>query len=244
MLRAIRFDPLPTGRQRQSGNEYAVWDLQKPPARQEISITARIELIRADLATARGRSPTPAGPATARWLQPERFLESDHLTVQAAAEGLIGPDALATVRAIHDFVLETLEPAPHDPADRGALWSLHHRRGDCSEYSDLFVALCRARRIPAFTCEGFVTTAVADGDTARHQWAEAFIAGVGWTPFDPFHVARGSAQFDELQPTRIRTSIRRNDPNLEGFHQYHFRYWGDPVEVTESFTAREWQEPR
>ena len=51
---------------------------------------------------------------------------------------------------------------------------------DCRLGSALFVALCRARGIPARTCSGFTLYSIP----FYHYWAEAWIGGVGWFPVD------------------------------------------------------------
>ena len=40
--------------------------------------------------------------------------------------------------------------------DRGALYALKTKEGDCTEFMHLFVALCRANKIPARCIGGYV----------------------------------------------------------------------------------------
>jgi hypothetical protein len=60
-------------------------------------------------------------------------------------------------------------------------WVLDHGWFDCQLGSALFVSMCRACGIPARILSGHVMYRLAPG---FHYWAEAWIEGRGWTPFD------------------------------------------------------------
>jgi hypothetical protein len=60
-------------------------------------------------------------------------------------------------------------------------WTLDTGWYDCQTAAALFVALCRARGIPARIIGGYLIFRVAP---MKHYWAEAWIEGQGWTPFD------------------------------------------------------------
>jgi hypothetical protein len=59
--------------------------------------------------------------------------------------------------------------------------------GSCSEYSFVYIALCRAAGLPA----RYVGSVVIRGDDAStdnglfHRWPEVFLPGYGWVPVDP-----------------------------------------------------------
>ncbi len=60
--------------------------------------------------------------------------------------------------------------------------------GSCSEYTFVFIAMCRAAGIPA----RYVGSLVVRGDNAStdevfHRWAEVYLPGYGWMPFDVQH---------------------------------------------------------
>lgn len=65
---------------------------------------------------------------------------------------------------------------------RGASEMYREHRGDCGQFSCLFVALCRARGIPARKVVG---TLLRPGLNHGHAWAEFWVDGVGWIPVDP-----------------------------------------------------------
>jgi hypothetical protein len=66
---------------------------------------------------------------------------------------------------------------------------LERRRGDCSEYSKLTIALLRAKGIPARMRVGFLADA---GELVAHAWVE-FHDGTGWREIDP---TEGTASAD------------------------------------------------
>jgi transglutaminase-like putative cysteine protease len=58
--------------------------------------------------------------------------------------------------------------------------------GSCSEYSFVFISMCRASGIPA----RYVGSVVVRGDAASmdnvfHRWVEVYLPGYGWIPVDP-----------------------------------------------------------
>lgn len=118
------------------------------------------------------------------WLSPERFIESDDALVREAAKGLRRDSQEATVRAIYEWVRDHLTYAGYLADDLGARYALENRRGDCTEYADLVVALARANGIPARMVGGYVLTQdAAPRPQDYHNWAEVFL-GDGWRVVD------------------------------------------------------------
>ena len=77
------------------------------------------------------------------------------------------------------------------PADRDFVswFLLDERRGSCTSFAAAMVVLSRACGLPARYCEGFRARPGADGTAIltgadAHAWAEVFLPGLGWTPFD------------------------------------------------------------
>ncbi len=69
--------------------------------------------------------------------------------------------------------------------------------GSCSEYTFVFIAMCRAAGIPT----RYVGSLVVRGDNAStddvfHRWAENYLPGYGWVPAD---VSRGDKPTNEKQ---------------------------------------------
>lgn len=121
---------------------------------------------------------TPLVQDARDWLGPERYIESDADEIASQARALKSGSEGETVRNIHDFVASSLEYAGYLPEDFGALYALRKRRGDCTEYAGLVVALCRASGIPARMVEGYVTErSFAPRPMDFHDWAEVLVDG-------------------------------------------------------------------
>jgi len=66
---------------------------------------------------------------------------------------------------------------------------LRRGSGSCSEFSFVYIALCRAAGLPA----RYVGSVVIRGDDAStdngifHRWPEVYLPGYGWVPIDPSH---------------------------------------------------------
>ena len=89
-------------------------------------------------------------------IQPEDLVQSDSPEIvskaQSITQGIM--DIHDQVSKIYGFVTSHVRYS-HEEQERGALWALTNGTGDCSEYSYLFVALCRAAGIPARLNVGF-----------------------------------------------------------------------------------------
>lgn len=118
--------------------------------------------------------------------QPENLVESNHPLIISTAENIVGNETnpYKMVSKIYSFVTETLNYKTQ-PQEQGALWALQHKEGDCSEFSYLFVALCRAAGIPAKINTGFAFQGDVKILDAAHMWAEYYIENYGWIPVDP-----------------------------------------------------------
>jgi hypothetical protein len=57
--------------------------------------------------------------------------------------------------------------------------------GSCSEYTFVFISMCRAAGIPArYTGALVIRGDDASTDEVFHRWAEVYLPGYGWVPFD------------------------------------------------------------
>jgi len=101
---------------------------------------------------------------------------------------------------------------------RGAKIALKKLYGDSGQYSDLFVALCRASKIPARMVAGF---RLDENDKLKnHLWAEFYLPGYGWLPADP---TQGMAGFTRMENRRFIASVGRNIPLKESPHWATFQ---------------------
>ncbi|MFO0870044.1 MAG: transglutaminase domain-containing protein [Pirellulales bacterium] len=87
------------------------------------------------------------------YLRPSPLIESEHPTITKLAKEVLADkqdaDAWTKVETIYDWVREHVEY--FEGPIKGALAALKDKRGDCEELTSLFIALCRANKIPART---------------------------------------------------------------------------------------------
>jgi len=114
-----------------------------------------------------------------RYMVSEPWLEVTD-AIRAQAGEIVGDETNPYVKAkmIFDWVVYNIRYEFPDPESRGAAKSFARRSGDCSEFSVVFCALCRAEGIPART----VTACWPWG--GGHVWAEVLIPPYGWVPAD------------------------------------------------------------
>ncbi len=114
-----------------------------------------------------------------RFLGEEPFVEISHKSLQKTAS------RLTTSRQIFNWVARHIKYAGYIRENRGALYALREKSGDCTEYMYLFTALARIKGIPTRGIGGYVY-----GDDAilkpkdYHNWAEFYQDGK-WHLADP-----------------------------------------------------------
>lgn len=112
------------------------------------------------------------------WSRAERFIESDAPEIIALARTLQSANPAQTARSIFNWVSQNITYAGYVADDFGAMYALRHRRGDCTEYAYLVVALARACGLQARMLGGYVVnrdyTPRADD---YHNWAEIYFDG-------------------------------------------------------------------
>ncbi len=120
-----------------------------------------------------------------KYTSAEEKVECNHSRIVSLARNITGniEGWHEKTGRIYDFVRRHISYKAQDD-ERGALWALENGMGDCSEYSYLFVALCRAAGIPARIQAGFAfhheTETLQDG----HMWTEYYLENLGWLPVD------------------------------------------------------------
>jgi hypothetical protein len=103
--------------------------------------------------------------------------------VEAAVAGESNPYWIA--RKIYNYVIEHME------YELAGGWNvapavLDRGNGSCSEYSFVYIAMCRAAGLPA----RYAGSIVIRGDDASydqvfHRWVEVYLPNYGWIPVDP-----------------------------------------------------------
>jgi transglutaminase-like putative cysteine protease len=222
-----------------NGNRYAEFVITEPKKKSDITISVKAELFKYDLITAmvNHRANHSRNSQLDEFLKQERNIEKDNSQIQEIAESVEGKTETDIIRNIYNYVIDNTQYVLHRRSDWGALRALRQGKGDCSEYSDLFVALCRAKNIPARVVTGY--TVQIDTDLSKHNWAEVYMQDYGWVPFDPTsgdvkNTFLKNRTFSNLSPVYIYLSHTRNDDVLHNFNFYRYTYRGDRVRLKDS----------
>jgi len=101
--------------------------------------------------------------------------------------------------------------------EHSALYAYQSRTGDCTEFTNLIVAMCRAAGIPAkaVSGEGFLTLYSISGETVDfnavgHAWAIIYLPNYGWIPVDGTW-PQGTGSFGELTYEHIAGATTGGD---------------------------------
>jgi transglutaminase-like putative cysteine protease len=235
----IKYSPKPTRIFNKNGNRYAEFVFIKPDRQEKVKINIKAELLRYDLFTAREQEGKGRyeDSGLKDFLKHEKYIEKDHAEIQQIAESIDGHTPIDIVKNIYNYVVEHMEYTTHNDKDWGAVKALQFRKGDCTEYSDLFVALCRAKKIPARFVAGY--TVRFDDISPKHNWVEVFLQDHGWVPFDPSwgdmrnFILRDRA-FSRMRPVYMYLTHIRNDDVINNYHFAGYRYRGDRARVKDS----------
>ncbi|HAO09416.1 MAG TPA: hypothetical protein DCQ50_21090 [Chryseobacterium sp.] len=173
-----------------------------------------------------------------RYLEPERFIESESPQIIALAATLKQKTDIETVMKTFEYVKENIHYELKEAI--GAEQVLSSHVGKCMDFSDLFVALLRANKIPAKSEFGMDVDSY--DSNPLHAWPEAYLKKQGWVRFDPT-TGHSSIEHDgknyimKIDNKYITLSEGRNEPELR-MRQYQYSYFctrGSTVSVKASY---------
>ena len=222
----------PTETYERAGGLEAEWIFDEPKGSFELGCVLTVELVPFDLAHPSEDVETdPVVLAT--YLRDEAFLEKHSPRVARAARELAPKKAagLKLLRELFEGTLFELENHGFIKAERGANRALKMGGGDCTDFSDVLVALCRGRGLPARHVRGVLARPFSSKDTPKHSWVEVHLPEQGWVRVDPFFTKLGHTSFEELPNEYVSVSFDRNE-EVENFWRYW--HWGDAITVTET----------
>ena len=160
------------------------------------------------------------------YLQSEKYIEFDDPALQNLAQKFKTPDVLKTAKMTFNWVANNVEYIGHVSQDRGALYALRHKKGDCTEYMYLFIALCRANNIPARGIGGYIIEKnTILKPAAYHNWAEFYEDEV-WKIADPQNKV-----FMKDQSHYIAMRIISESAENPMGHYHRFRVAGDGINL-------------
>lgn len=220
------------------GNQYAQFDFRDIEPGQRVDLTFRYR-VRAyartfDLGDCEGES-------VANFLDPEPYIESEaeEIIVLAIQLSAGATSVCEQARAIYDYVADTITYSGYEPDDKGALYALENKTGDCTEYTDLLVALNRSVGIPSRYVEGVT----ANEGEKRHSWAQVYLPGAGWAPVDATWGRwpdKRDVYFAGTTPDHVIVVLGRNTSILNGYHYWTYHYWWDSADEPSVVVESDW----
>ena len=223
------------------GNQYAEFDFSGQPAGITETITIDYQVVVNELAYDLSIC---QGKLLDEFNQPELHIESANPQIIALAEELSqGKGSVCQqVRAFYDYIGSQLVYTPNGE-NWGAQAALGPMGADCTEYTDLLVALSRARGIPARYYEGLLyheqgTEAVAK---IEHAWPDVYLPSIGWTAMDPTlgrNLLNRDTYFAHYTPDHIIVTLGASPSVLRGSNYWTYLYW--PGNSTQIRVSEEW----
>ena len=192
---------------------YLVWEgisffaLQKT----NLDVSMKIRLYTYDLKTAKKHpiAPDSKDKDTLKYLADEENFRIKARNIQEAASQIPVGDREEILKSIFAYVVNSLDYHIFFDQDRGAKKALKEGRGDCTEYSELMITLCRAKNIPARIVMGLIPK--SNGTVGYHNWVEVYFPLYGWVAFDPTWAdhPKATTTFYSMKNTYVQLSYKR-----------------------------------
>ncbi len=118
------------------------------------------------------------------YTRPDRFIKSTDPAIAQLADQIAGKETnpYRLAKLFYEYIVAN---ARYRLVGRGLLGAkalLANGEGECGEFASLFIALARAKGIPARPIVGYWAIS---GIEQTHVWAEFYLEGIGWVPVDP-----------------------------------------------------------
>lgn len=164
------------------GNSYLKITSSSPPNPFQYSERVLVQMDRRQTTSLPASYEVPANYSL--FISPTNKTQSDDPRIRALA-GNITANAQTPFEKVAMLAIFVNSNMEYDTSmagkEKDAIWVLENRRGVCTEYSRLFVALARSIGIPARYAEGYVYSQQFQS-WMGHAWAEAYIGE--WVPVD------------------------------------------------------------
>jgi len=159
-----------------------------------------------------------------RYLIAEKYIEIYKSALIKKAEALRGRDTFETLKNIYDFI-DSHMSFELQSKTYGATHGYNKKIGDCSEYSSLYIALCRINKIPAKWAVGQVVN--KGGEVETHSWLEIWLDDHGWVRMDPTR-----RDFSNLRNYYVKLVDTDYQPKIiNQATTYSWNYWGKACKI-------------
>ncbi len=113
--------------------------------------------------------------------------------IKKKADGHLSEEILLTYKFVQENVEYDINWGEGETIPPGydmALWTYENKKGICTHFATLFIALARAQGIPSRLAVGFAGGKVKENSvfiysSYAHAWAEVYLPNFGWIPIDP-----------------------------------------------------------
>jgi len=224
------------------GNHYAEFDFSGQPAGTTQMVTIDYQVVVNELTYDLSAC---QGELLDDFTQPELHIESGNPQIVELANNLTqDKDTVCQrVRAFYDYIDKNLTYTSNGE-NWGAQAALGPMGSDCTEYTDLMVALSRSQGIPARYFEGLLfldqgTDAIAK---IEHAWPDVYLPTVGWAALDPTLgrvPANHETYFAHYTPDHIIVTMGASPSVLRGSSYWTHLYW--PGNSTQIRVFGEWK---
>jgi len=231
--------PLKKSRESRFGNQIYFAETEKP-AKPELHFDVEYDVTRHERIALYSVPHTVNVALTAKErqedLQPDALVPTTGLPADLAlkvTEGKTQP--LDKARAIYDYVFTTMR---YDKTGTGwgrgdVLYACDAKKGNCTDFHSLFIAMARSQGIPARFEIGFpLPNDKHSGEIAGyHCWSDFFLDGKGWIPVDISeawkHPEKRDYFFGSHDVNRVQFSMGRDlrlNPPQDGKPLNYFVY--------------------
>lgn len=182
--------PLPTKESMdQIGNGIYYWEMKKVPnIGESISFITRFTFTAYE--TTAIINPDDIQPYNTEnpdyklYTRSERFIEADDPEIIQLANQVAGTETnpYQIAHKFYDYIIDSYHYERTGKGLLGAKSFMETGKGECDDYTALFVALCRSKGIPSRPIVGYWALSGID---QTHVWGEVYIEPFGWIPVDP-----------------------------------------------------------
>ena len=214
-IRHLTFTPRPNRILKDKDRRVAEWHLPSGTTTKLLRVEAEVELH----VNQQQRVTHLSRTERKKYLSATDLIQTGHAELQKWADSIQpGTTDEETLRRLMHAVSEALPYQGYEPEDQGALAALQQGGGDCTEYTDLLVALCRIKGLPA---RNRLCIKIPSREISLHSVTQVYLHDQGWVTMDPLWADQARQKNPLETPNQyLFYSVVRDDPLMKGFFSY------------------------